>query len=214
MSVLVFVGPNCTSEIAGLVAKYDQSYLFEPLPNVAQQLRDLVGKRANIINAACGECEGQAAFHVYNKNGLSSSLGTVTEQAKSVFANADLSLQATISVDVINLHEWLVARKIDHIDRLIIDAQGMDLAILKTLEPMLSAGRIRFVTAEADGAGFKHYDGTPDNSVQGHVEFMRSCGFARLPGSLNEKHPNLEWEHESASTFSERLERLSCRSFY
>lgn len=213
MSVLVFVGPNCTSEIAALVNKYDQSYLFEPLPNVCQQLRNVVGKRANIINAACGEYEGQEAFHVYNKNGLSSSLGTVTEQAKRVFANADLSLQTTIKVDVINLHAWLVARDIDYIDRLIIDAQGMDLAILKTLEPMLSTGRVRMVTAEADGTGFRHYDGTPDNSVSGHVELMRSCGFARLPGSLNAKHPNLEWEHESASTFSERLERLSCRSY-
>ena len=211
MSVLVFVGPNATNEIPDLVKRYDQSYLFEPLPGVCQQLREMVGKKANIIQAACGEKDGQAAFNIYNRNGLSSSLGIITGQAVKRFERFDLTIQGSISVDVINLYEWLKRKSITVIDRLIIDAQGMDLAILKTLEPMLKTGSIKRVTAEADGVGFRHYDGVPDNGIESHLTFMRACGFARLPNGGAAIHPNLEWEHESQSTFNQRIQRMACR---
>ena len=53
-----------------------------------------------------------------------------------------------------------------------IDAQGMDLTILKTFAEWLSRSAIRMIQCEADGQGKRMYDGLGDNSEEGFDVFM------------------------------------------
>jgi hypothetical protein len=68
---------------------------------------------------------------------------------------------------------------------LVIDAQGMDFAILKTLEPYIRQSRIGFIQLEADGPGYRHYTGTPDNSEEAILAWM-----ARYPQYQATRQPD------------------------
>jgi hypothetical protein len=76
-----------------------------------------------------------------------------------------------------------------------IDAQGMDLAILKTMRPFFERRAVRRVIHEIDVDGFRHYDGLPDNSLSGAVQYMEQFGSYqpyRLP-DRNDFNFDLEW---------------------
>lgn len=216
MKTLVFVGCNAGGDVVNLALQHDRSILFEPLPSAANELRKMVAgiSNAEVLNLACGESESTATLNVYNDRGLSSSLGTVTQQAIDHFPRADLTLSAQVQVRVVNLMDFLRERNIREIESLVIDAQGMDLTILKTLEPLLETRSINSIRTEADGDGFQHYDGLPDNSVESHFEFMaRFPEYSRIPTRTVHWHPDLKWELQRDCSFTERVERLSCRSY-
>lgn len=177
------VGPNRgDSQMGLLLMGHDRFYMFEPMPDAAAWLRennkDTTGW-FHVIEAACGERAGRAAFKCYNR-GLSSSLGTCTQQARDHFAKVDLSLEDEIEVDVINLCDWLDEHKIGPIETMVIDAQGMDLAIMKTIRPYLERREIKTLIHEIDCDGFRHYDGLPDNSLSGAIAFMESIGHYQM----------------------------------
>lgn len=172
---LVVIGPNYgDAQIAKLCQEHSEVYFFEPLPEVCRWLRTMnYGNPAvHVIEAACGAAEGFAVLRRYNEDGLSSSLGETTDEAKRLYANADLSLQGTIRVDVINACEWLQDRGRFGIETLLVDAQGMDLTILKTFAGWLERSMIRMIQCEADGDGATMYFGIGDNSEAGFDEFM------------------------------------------
>jgi len=174
--VLVFVGANYGGErIDKLCTQHEKSYLIEPLPAACKKLRETFGNddTVEIIEAACGNVTGRKPLNIYNELGLSSSLGKITDQAIEQFSQFDLSLQDWITVDVINLSSLDVRE----IKTLIIDAQGMDLTILKTLEPLLKAGKIQYIECEADGDGFRHYSGIPTNSESEFVDYMAQFNY-------------------------------------
>lgn len=178
--IFVCVGPNRGDrEMVKLMHGHDLFIMFEPLPEAAAWLRDHnrhAEQWFHVIEAACGEHAGRATLNVYNFDGVSSSLGKCTDQARQLYSGADLSGQHQIEVDVINLREWLDDHQVEHIQTLLIDAQGMDLAILKTIEPYLRERRIDRIVHEIDGDGFRHYDGLPDNSFSAAIEFFDSVG--------------------------------------
>lgn len=217
MKTLVFVGCNSSDDVVRLARVHHRSYLFEPLPEAAAKLREKVSgiAGAQVLELACGESAGLNWLNVYNTDGLSSSLGTVTDKACEMFAKANLELQKRIPVSTVNLLDFLRGWNIAEVTTLVIDAQGMDLAILKTLEPMLLDGAIKAIRTEADGVGFQHYEGVPDNSVEQHRKFMdRFSGYQerKVPGTVS-FHPDLLWELKSEGDFSERLERLQNRVY-
>lgn len=194
MKTLVVVGPNKGDrEMVSLVASHEQVWMFEPLPEAFEWLasQNQGVDRLHLVNAACDVEASERDFNVYNIGGKSSSLGTCTEQARYLYANHDLSLVETITVQTVNLYDHLTAAGVDEIETLLIDAQGMDLTILRTVEPMIAAGRIRTIQAEADGAGFRHYDGLPDNSLDGFLKFMEPYPyqFSKVP---NRNHFNFD----------------------
>jgi FkbM family methyltransferase len=184
----VIVGQNHPDETSdGIVALHSRTIIFEPLPEAAIECRDRYANQPGVIviQAACGEQFDQAELRVYNENGLSSSLGTMTQSAVDLYRNADLSEQRTEIVQVVHLGYMLDMMGIASIDFLMIDAQGMDFTILKTIEPLVSSHRIGYLQLEADGKGFKHYNGLPDNSEQAIVDWM-----ARYPRYSVGKLPN------------------------
>jgi len=149
----------------------------------------------HIIEAACGSVNGISVLNRYNEDGLSSSLGEPTEESRQLYSNADLSLQGSIRVDVINAYEWLKARGLDGIETLLVDAQGMDLTILKTFEDWINRSMIRVIQCEADGEGKTMYHGTGDNSEAGFDEFMSrfpQYEKSKVPGRVS-WNPDLKW---------------------
>ncbi len=209
--MLIFVGANATPDVLRAVERYSKSVLFEPLPDVCKRLQDMVaGHNCEVVCAAVSDLTGKAKFHRYNVNGLSSSLGTVTSQAVEMFPKFDLGLQETIEVETVNLYDWIQSRGITFIQRLVIDAQGMDLRILKTIEPLLRRKVISEVKTEADGGGFQHYAGLGSNSIIDQVAFMRSVGYYPCETNTVAFHPDIEWG-QNEDTFEHRLERMACR---
>jgi FkbM family methyltransferase len=200
MRTCVIVGQNFPdAALQRLVAEYGRVIIFEPLPAAADACRVAFWDNPGVIvfEAACGDAFGHSAFNVYNTSGLSSSLGTMTEDAVSLYGGQyDLSLKGTIGVQVLHLGFMLQMLGAYVIDFLLIDAQGMDFTILKTVEIWLAESRVKLIQLEAEGKGFRHYSGLPDNSEESIIEWMK-----RYPqyaaGRLNDKmaeQPDLVFE--------------------
>ena len=196
---LVVIGPNYgDAQIAELCNCHSEVYLIEPLPEVCRWLRthNYGNPNVHVIEAACGAEEGLATFNRYNKDGLSSSIGSPTAESKQLYCGVDLSLQGSITVDVINACKWLEARGLDSIETLLVDAQGMDLTILKTFASWLNRSAIRVIQCEADGKGKRMYDGVGDNSEEGFDRFMSQFPQyqkRKLAGRVT-WNPDIVWE--------------------
>lgn len=177
MKTAVIVGQNHPDfYLQEIVNEHDRVIIFEPLPDAAKACREFCFDMPGVIviQAACGVAFSNAAFNCYNMNGLSSSLGTMSADAVQLYGgDYDLSLTNVIDVQVLHLGFMLQIMGVETIDLLFIDAQGMDFTILKTVEPWLTESRLGKVQLEADGMGFAHYDGLPDNSEDGIVEWMQ-----------------------------------------
>lgn len=204
--VFVCVGPNrgC-AETARLLHGHDRFFMFEPLPDAAQWLREQnshVSDIFHVVEAACGETTSRAKMRIYNEHGASSSLGVCTDQARQMYPQADLTEQAEIEVQVVNLCDFLQWAGVEQIETLVTDAQGMDLAILKTMQPYFERRAIRCVVHETDADGFRHYDGLPDNSLSAAEAYMNQFGCyrpSRLPGR-NDFNFDMEWRLANAAS--------------
>jgi FkbM family methyltransferase len=174
---LVVVGANIGGEkIENLCYLHERAYLFEPYGPAAEKLRQTAGKipGVEVIEAACDVETGRRQMNVYNQFGLSSSFGEITQQAMNAYGNFDLSLRGQVEVQTFNLAEWLSERHIENVRTLCVDAQGMDLAILKTLFSWFRDARIGQVQCEVDADDFQHYVGTPNNQQSDVLEYMAS----------------------------------------
>lgn len=200
MRTCVIVGQNYPDKaLTRLVNEYPRVIIFEPLPEAANACRSAWRSVPGVIvfEAACGEQFCNASFNLYNMRGLSSSLGEMTADAVQLYGESyDLSLKGTISVQVLHLGFMLQMLGVDVIDFLLIDAQGMDFTILKTVEPWLSESRVKLIQLEAEGKGFRHYNGLPDNSDSAVMQWMESFpqyAASRIDGRLAEQ-PDLVFE--------------------
>jgi len=200
MTTCVIVGQNHPDKaLERLVAIHDRVIVFEPLPEAAASCRYAYKDCPELIvfQAACGDYFETKTLNVYNQNGLSSSLGSMTADAVELYGGRyDLSLQSTEHVRVVNLGAMLEMLIVWTIDDLIIDAQGMDFTILKTVEPLVCLSRIKRIQLEADGCGFRHYEGLPGNSEASILEWMKSYPqyeASRLPERMKEQ-PDLVFE--------------------
>jgi FkbM family methyltransferase len=199
MKTCVIVGQNRPDKtLERLVNTYGRIIIFEPLPDAAAECReacrDIAG--VTVIEAACSDAFQTADFNIYNESGLSSSLGTMSADAVALYGDYDLSLKQTTTVQVVNLGYMLRLFGIQQIDFLLIDAQGMDFTILKTVEPWIKQSRISLIQLEAEGVGFRHYEGLPDNSEELIVEWMSrfpQYAMSKLKGRLPEQ-PDLVFE--------------------
>lgn len=199
MTAIVIGQNHPDAALERLVSIHDRVIIFEPLPEAAAACRYAYKDCPELIvfQAACGDYFETQTLNVYNRNGLSSSLGSMTADAVRLYGSRyDLSLQSTERVHVVNLGAMLEMLIVVTIDDLIVDAQGMDFTILKTVETWVSLSRIKRIQMEADGKGFQHYDGLPDNSEASILEWMKfypQYEVSRLPGRLNEQ-PDLVFE--------------------
>lgn len=200
MKTCVIVGQNYPDKgLERLVNEYPRVIIFEPLPHAAKACRDACDAVPGVIvlEAACGDQFCNATFNVYNMRGLSSSLGSMSTDAVQLYGNQyDLSLKQTIDVQVLHLGFMLQMLGVEIIDFLLIDAQGMDFTILRTVEPWIAESRVKLIQLECEGKGFRHYDGLPDNSdsaVRQWMEQFPQYAGSNLEGRMAEQ-PDLVFE--------------------
>ena len=182
MSTAVYVGANIGQGVESLRGTYDRIICFEPCPEAFATLTERFGSDdgVELVEAACGQSAYRAPLHIYGEVGMCSSLGVMAGGASERYPDWDLSAGGTAYVDVVHLGDWLAILGIDRVDMLIIDAQGMDLAILDTVRPMLERGAIGKVQCEVFADGFTHYDGLPDNSKKAHRAFFSELPYGHL----------------------------------
>ncbi len=179
MRTLAFVGCNIGGDVTRAVSEHDVCLLFEPIPDVAEALvnqfnrPEYRNKSISVINAACWTDYKKRPFYLYNKlNGASSSLGKITQQAIDYYSpEYDLQLIGEIEVQCVKLADFLPF----YLDTLIVDAQGADLTILKSIEPWLLDRRIKNIQAEYDHHGFQHYHGL-ENSESAIESYFKEVG--------------------------------------
>lgn len=200
MKTCVIVGQNYPDAgLQRLVNEYPRVIIFEPIPDAAKACREVFRRMPGVLvfEAACADKFSHSRFNLYNTAGLSSSLGEMSEDAIRVYGDQyDLSLKGTLEVQVLHLGFILQLLGVEVIDFLLIDAQGMDFTILKTVEPWMTDSRLKLIQIEAEGVGFRHYDGLPDNSEESIVEWMRQFPqyeMSKLEGKMAEQ-PDLIFE--------------------
>jgi len=196
MKTCVIVGQNYPdNRLAKLAAEHQRTIIFEPYPAAADAIRKAVGPDVIVFQAACWNRFCDSSFNIYNRDGLSSSLGEITEDAKARYSSFDLSKKDSIFVQVVDLQKILVILGVDSIENLIIDAQGYDLDILKTLQPMLAKNAIKHIECEADAEGFQHYAYRNNNEDAFRLfmsRFPRYVG-SKKPGRVSFQ-PDLVWD--------------------
>ncbi len=195
MKTLCVVGPGGgDDEIAELAAQHERVIFIEPMPEMCEFHR-INNPCVTVIEAACSDVDGVAEMKLYNHEGASSSLGTITDEAIELFSRFDLSCRGVIQVRTVNLPSLLESIGINELESLVTDAQGMDLTILKTMSNWLADGRIKYIQCEADGDGKRMYDGVPNNSTEGFAELMANYPrYQRLPAKRRVTwNPDLEW---------------------
>jgi len=170
--VLVYLGLNEGVGFSTLFRNYKMCYAFEADPNLCLKLKKRFKKYkgVQIINAAVAKDDGEIQFNISNNNGLSSSIGIFKEDWNAI---AKIEMIKTITIPSINLYNFLQKRNVNYIDDYVSDIQGYDLAVLKTLEPMIKGKKINTITAEVTKDKHKNiYENLPDNNLSGFSKLL------------------------------------------
>jgi FkbM family methyltransferase len=152
-------------------------YAFEP--NL-RALAWLAGRVPNYfaIPMAVTEADGHAEFYV-NAYDAASSLLKMDENAKRSWVGGDVLVAETaVTVPTIRLDTFMGLLRIPSVDFLKIDAQGADLAVLRSAGSRLRD--IAKITVEVDVAPKRLYQGSA--SKDEIVTFMRNSGFEMASG--------------------------------
>jgi len=147
-------------------------YALEPNLRLAASL---MGRAPNffVIPMAVAEKDGSADFHL-NAHDASSSLLPLNEEAVRTWVGAEsLIEESTVKVPTIRLDTFMDLLRIERVDFLKVDTQGMDLAVIR------SAGRrlrdITKITLEVGVAAVPLYVGAPCKDEV--LSFFDKAGF-------------------------------------
>ena len=176
---------------------HDVSWLFEPITKVAEylenQFRDS-GKTVVVVNAAVYSDTTPRVLSLYNRNGVSSTLGRPSQFNKDSYPAVDWQLIGKQKVRCVRLEDYLPLR----LTTLIVDTQGCDFEIMRTIKPWLMDGRIDFIRAECDGLQPMH-DGLPDNSAQSLLAYMSQFDYTmRKVPRKRQSNSDYEWRRNEA----------------
>jgi FkbM family methyltransferase len=148
-------------------------YAFEPNLRPAAKM---MGRARNfvVIPMAVSETDGCADFHI-NAFDMSSSLLPTNEEALRTWVGVEaLKVESVITVPTIRLDTFMSLMEIKNVDFLKIDAQGMDLAVLRSAGSRLSD--ISKIKLEVEVAPVHYYAGAPSKDEV--VGFLVDGGFA------------------------------------
>jgi FkbM family methyltransferase len=147
-------------------------YAFEP--NLAAASR-LMGVLANyvVLPVAVAEENGSAPFHLNRYEGASSLLPFAPEGLARWIGGGELSVTATVTVPTMRLDTFLDGAGIGKVDYLKIDAQGADLAVIRSAGERLKD--IDRISLEVQTAPFELYRGA--SRKEDVLRFLTSSGF-------------------------------------
>jgi FkbM family methyltransferase len=150
-----------------------QLFAFEPNLQVASKMFNSL-PNIQMIPMAVAETDGCAEFNITAYPEASSLLPLDDENARKWVGGHDLRVVSKMVVPTIRLDTFLNMANIQTVDYLKIDAQGMDLAIVKSAGNRLKD--IRRIHLEVCVTPYPLYRGVPSKSEV--VEFMMAQGFA------------------------------------
>jgi FkbM family methyltransferase len=147
-------------------------FAFEPNLRAAAAL---IGRAPNLIVVpmAVAETDGQAEFNINSMDAASSLLPMSEEAREGWIGGASLRVESTVYVPTIRLDTFLNVLQIPSVDLLKIDAQGMDLAVIRSTGDRLRD--IVKITLEVDVSQKLLYRGAPSKSEV--LDFLTSAGF-------------------------------------
>jgi FkbM family methyltransferase len=96
-----------------------------------------------LFNFAVTTYSGEITFLICCNDGASSSIGEFNEDWPQRAAGS-IPMTESVTVQCINICDFLRNEGIEYIDTYISDIQGMDLEVLKTLRPFFEESKDRF----------------------------------------------------------------------
>ena len=171
-------------------------YAFEPDIEVARERMGLLSNFV-VLPMAISEESGCADFFVNTLRATNSLLPFNKAGVDAWIGNVELKTESTIRVPTIRLDEFLDRMQIAFVDFLKVDAQGMDLNVIKSAGNRLAdVALIAMEVAVTDDAVYK------GACTKGQaIEFMHSHGF-----SLTETQTKSQGQEENL-TFANDLYR-------
>jgi FkbM family methyltransferase len=163
-------------------------YAFEPNLRAATKL---IGRSPNfvVIPMAVAENDGCADFHI-NAFDASSSLLSLNEVGvRSWIGGEVLKVESTVQVPTIRLDTFMGLVGIETVDFLKVDAQGMDLGVVRSAGSRLRD--IEKIVVEVSLASVPVYTGEP--SKEDVANYLRDAGFSlvEVQKQNNDQEENL-----------------------
>ncbi|HEX9398072.1 MAG TPA: FkbM family methyltransferase [Burkholderiales bacterium] len=181
-------------------------HAFEPNAPAARGLEDrLKGRLPNyhVHAVAVTEHDGEAEFHVNAFEAASSTLALDPRGLERWSGGEALKVERTLRVPSVRLDSFLNRHGIQAVDWLKIDAQGADLAVVRSLGERLKD--VRRVTLEVQTTPYALYQGAADR--ESVLAFMRRAGFVLAHAELQSRgqEQNLSFERPGATRGREFL---------
>jgi len=146
MKTMIYAGVNKGESFFPKVKDFDRSIGFEANPRLCKILKETVERHelrgVEIVSAALHNFNGEIKFNL-NTNDYTSSTGKINNDI-----HPSIKTVETIKVRSINLYNFLIEQDVEFIDFYLSDLQGMDLIVLKTLQPLLEKRKIEVLQCE------------------------------------------------------------------
>jgi len=157
-------------------------YAFEPNLHAASRIMGCL-RNYVVLPIAIAERDGSAELQLNAYEQSSSLLPADKEGVKRWITEQEFKVVGTAIVPTMRLDTFMNEAGIKSVDYLKIDAQGLDLEVVKSAGDRLRD--VAKVQLEATTASYRQYEGAPDKSVI--IEYMESKGF-RLSGEEIQSH--------------------------
>jgi FkbM family methyltransferase len=176
VSTFVDVGAHAGDWSAALLelAPEARGVMFEPSPVLSDHLRArFAGEvQVEVVQAAVADASGTAQFYDEGSAG----------QTSSLVAGASARGAVEREVEVVTLDEALAARGIDEVELLKVDAEGVDLAVMRGARRLLERAAVGVVQFEYDRS-WRHAGATLA-AAYGYLEPLGYSVFALRPEGL------------------------------
>lgn len=199
---LVYVGIHRGREFDTIFKSYHRCYGFEADPELFALLVEKYREHPHVklFNYAAAEANGPMTLNISSNAGASSSLGVFDDEWDS-FRSGEITMVKQITVQAVNLNDFLTAEGVRFVDDYISDIQGMDLTVLRTLKPFIDEGRIGSITVETTredkGNIYKNLPGNQESgfwSLLGVRYKLVAIGFGVLEDYWFGHVPTNSWE--------------------
>jgi len=173
--VLVFIGMESCGTFRLMHRGFNKCYCFEANPERFKYIKNKYKHYSNVklYNFAVATYDGEITFNISSNNGASSSIGNFENSWKRTNGSKNIEMINSITIPCINLYNFCKKNNINFIDEYVSDIQGMDLAVLKTLKPMIDTKMISTITCEVTKDEKRNiYFDLPDNSESSFMELL------------------------------------------
>lgn len=137
--VVVEVGAHVGTDTVAMARAWPRAiiYALEPVPALYAQLLANTRSYPNVLaeEVALGATTGMQEMHI--SSGASDGSSSLLRPADHLVHHPDTVFSEALSVSAITLDEWAVRRGVAQVDFLWLDAQGAELAILRSGQEVL-----------------------------------------------------------------------------